>query len=203
MNGPTVDRLPCGTRVDALLDQVDAGQAQARTPHQLGCPHCQAALAELDALWAPMRALAAERVVAPPGMVVAIMGRVRELANRVWYTLLPESRGATRIAARVVAVIARRAAAGVPGVRVALGRSTDPVAARTVEQATRAHAAPGTAVGVAGAHLAVDLALATAYDSPIPAVAERVRRAVVRDVRAATGIADVEVNITVDDVLGG
>ena len=197
------DRLPCGTTVDALLDQVDASRAPEWTAHQRSCPHCRAALAELDVLWAPMRELVAERLVAPPSLVAGIMTRVRDLSSQVWYAVLPQSRGATRIAARVVAVIARRAAAGVPGVLVVLGRCTDPSAAPMAAQATGERAYPGTAVGVAGDRVAIDLALATAYNAIIPAIADLVRSAVVRDVRAATGIVDVEVNITVDDVVGG
>jgi len=196
------ERLPCGAAVSELFDQVADGHDAEMSAHQVGCAHCRAFLAEIGELWAPVRQLAAERVSAPPGMVAAVMSRVRELAREVWYAALPADRGTTRIAARVVGVIARRAAAGVPGVKVVLGRSTDPAEARTTRQATDRHAYPGTAVGVAGGRVAIDLALAVAYGLPIPEVSARVQQTVVSHVRAATGVTDVEVNVTVDDVLG-
>lgn len=201
MNTPDAeDRLPCGTEVGQLLDQVDAGHAEQRTEHQRSCPFCQAALGELAELWEPLRELAADRVPVPPGLVAEVMAQVRQLASRVWFAVLPESGGVTRVAARVIAVIARQAACRVPGVVVALGNSTEHGAARAAAEATRGHRYPGSAVGVAGSHVAVDLALTTRYGASIPALAELVRRAVIRDVHAATGIEDVEVNVTVDDV---
>lgn len=197
------DRLPCGAAVADLFEQVAAGRQVRLSAHQRGCPHCRAALSELDELWAPMRDLAAERVTAPRGMLTNIMSRVRELAQEAWYAVLPGGRGVTRIAARVVGVIARRAAGDVPGVRVALGRSTDPTQVRTADRATERHAYPGTAVGVAGGTVVVDLALAVAYGLPIRDVAAKVQRKVIREVRAATGVQDIEVNVTVDDVIAG
>ncbi len=196
-----VERLPCGAAVSELFDQVAEGHDSQLSAHQAGCPHCRAVLAEIGELWAPVRQLAAEQVSAPPGMVAAVMSRVRELAREVWYAVLPADRGTTRIAARVVGAIARRAAAGVPGVKVVLGRSTDPAQVRTTRRATDRHAYPGTAVGVAGGRVAIDLALAVAYGLPIPEVSAQVQQTVVFHVRAATGVADVEVNVTVDDVL--
>lgn len=195
------DRLPCGVAAAVLFEQVAEGRQADLTTHEAGCAHCRATLAEVGALWAPIRLLAAERVTAPPGMVEGVMARVRELAREVWYAVLPPDRGSTRVAARVVGAIARRAAAAVPGVRVALGRSTDPARVRTARQATEQHAYPGTAVAVAGGRVVVDLALAVGYGLPIPAVSARVQRRVASEVRAITGVPDVEVNVTVDDVL--
>ncbi len=196
------DRLPCGAPVAGLFEQVAAGREARLTQHQVGCAHCRATLAEVGELWGPIRLMAAEKVSAPAGMVEQVMARVRDLAREVWYAVLPDERGSTRIAARVVGVLARRAAASVPGVRVALGRSTDPARERAASRATEQHAYPGTAVGVAGGRaVAVDLALAVSYGLSIPDVSARVQRAVISGVRAATGVGDIEVNVTVDDVV--
>ena len=46
--------LPCGADVDALLEQVADGHGADRDAHQRDCVHCQAALAEFAALWAPV-----------------------------------------------------------------------------------------------------------------------------------------------------
>jgi len=74
---------------------------------------------------------------------------------------------------------------------------------RIARRATDQHAYPGTAVGIAGGRVAVDLALAVGYGLSIPAVSARVQRAVISQVRAITGVRDIEVNVTVDDVLTG
>jgi hypothetical protein len=55
------ERLRCGRRVeDVLLAQVAAGHGDDRDAHQRRCPHCQAALAEYDRLWAPIVELATD-----------------------------------------------------------------------------------------------------------------------------------------------
>ncbi len=60
------DRLPCGTDLEDLLDQVADGHSAERSTHQLTCAYCQSALDEIERLWEPVRRLAGERVVAPP-----------------------------------------------------------------------------------------------------------------------------------------
>ena len=71
-----------------------------------------------------MRTLAAEPVAVPAALKTAVADQIRKLIADVWYTLQLNDGGAIRIAARVVAKIAREAARNVPGVRVAFGRST-------------------------------------------------------------------------------
>lgn len=55
------DMLACGADADDLLAQVADGRAGERSPHQRQCPHCQAALAEYDRLWSPVREMAAAK----------------------------------------------------------------------------------------------------------------------------------------------
>ena len=88
------------------------------------CVHCQAALAEFAALWAPVIDTAALPVPAPPGLTAAVISQIRVLVRDVWYTLQTTDLGVIRIAARIVAAMARDSARMVPGVRVVLGRST-------------------------------------------------------------------------------
>ena len=116
--------LPCGADVDLLLEQVADGRGADRDAHQQQCVHCQAALSEFTALWAPVAELAAAPVPAP-----ARPGRGGDepdplLVRDIWYTLEITEIGAIRIAARIVAALARDCARMVPGVRVAFGRST-------------------------------------------------------------------------------
>ena len=116
--------LPCGAEVDSLLEQVADGHAGDLDAHQLDCVHCRAAIAEFAELWAPVAEKAVTPVPAPPGLAAAVMRQIRALVSDVWYTLQATDLGTIRIAARIVATVARDSARMVPGVRVALGRST-------------------------------------------------------------------------------
>ena len=119
-----VSRLACGADVDELIEQAADGRAGQLTDHQRGCLHCQAALREFSRVWEPVRGLAAEQVSLPAAVRTAVSRQIRKLTADAWYTLDLADGGAIRIAARVVARIARDAARQVPGVRVVFGRST-------------------------------------------------------------------------------
>jgi uncharacterized alkaline shock family protein YloU len=194
--------LPCGTDVDLLLEQVADGRDADRDAHQQQCVHCQAALSELTALWAPVAELAAAPVPAPPGLTAAVMSQIRSLVRDIWYTLEITDSGAIRIAARIVAALARDCARMLPGVRVALGRSTQDKGAAVAERATLAHRHPHAAVGVLGQTAVVDLAIAVTYDDPAHRVARDIQRQVIATLRDQLGLRSVKVNVTVDDILG-
>jgi uncharacterized alkaline shock family protein YloU len=194
--------LPCGADIDHLLEQAAAGRAADRDAHQRDCVHCQAALGELVSLWNPVSEAAATPVAAPPGLVAAVMSRIRILARDVWYTLEITELGVVRIAARIVAALARDCARTIPGVRVALGRSTQGRLAALAEQATFGHRHPHAAVGVLGRTAVVDLAVAVSYDQPVHEVARNIQRHVTATLRDQAGLQSVTVNVTVDDILG-
>lgn len=202
MTGSTAgEMLPCGRSWDAVLGQVADGHSEPADQHQQTCPHCQAALAEMERMWAPVRQLAAEPVHAPSALLSKVMEQVRTAARQSWHTLIPAENGSTWVAARVIATLARLAAARVPGVRVALGRTTEPRAASRAAAATDQHDASGSAVGVAGSSTVVELALAAQYDAPLPELAERVRAAVIHDLTRLAGLQNVQVDVTIDDIL--
>jgi uncharacterized alkaline shock family protein YloU len=194
--------LPCGADIDHLLEQVAAGRAADRDAHQRDCVHCQAALGELASLWSPVSEVAATPVPAPPGLVAAVMSQIRILARDVWYTLEITEIGVVRIAARIVAALARDCARTIPGVRVALGRSTQGRLAALAEKATFGHHHPHAAVGVLGRTAVVDLAVAVSYDQPVHEVARNIQRHVTATLRDQAGLQSVTVNVTVDDILG-
>jgi uncharacterized alkaline shock family protein YloU len=162
--------------------------------------HCQAAIAEFAALWAPVTETAASPVPAPPGLTAAVMSQIRVLVRDVWYTLQTTNLGVIRIAARIVAALARDTACLVPGVRVALGRSTDSKTAALTEQATFAHHHPRAAVGVLGRTAVVDLAVAVTYADPVHEVARDIQQRVIAALRDQIGLQTVVVNVTVDDI---
>jgi uncharacterized alkaline shock family protein YloU len=194
-------RLACGADIDELLEQAADGYAGQFTSHQRDCLYCQAALREFGRLWEPVRDLAAERVTVPAAVKIAVASQIRKLVADVWYTLQLSDGGAVRVAARVVARIAREAASGVAGVRVAFGRSTHSRMAGLVERATLRHRHPNAAVGVLGRTAVVDLAIAVQYGDQVDAVAREVQRRAVAELRSKVGLRDVTVNVTVDDVI--
>ncbi len=197
-------RLVCGADLDELLEQIAEGRAAQRDAHQLACVHCQAALAEFTARWAPIAEsarAAPPQLPFPEQLKALVMRRIGTLVQDVWYTLQLTNQGTISVAARVVATIARDAARSVPGVRVALGRSTQSRLAALAEKATLGHRHPHAAVGVLGRTAVIDLALAVTYGDPAHEVARAVRDEVIAELRRNIGLTSVIVNVTVDDVL--
>jgi uncharacterized alkaline shock family protein YloU len=194
--------LVCGAEVDPLLEQVADG-ARDLDDHQRGCVHCQAAIAEFAALWAPVAETTATPVQAPSGLTAAVMRQIQRLVSDVWYTLQTTELGTIRIAARIVATLARDSARMVPGVRVALGRSSHGKFAALAEQGSLQHRHPHAAVGVLGRTAVVDLAVAVTYGDPVHEVARDIQHHVIAALRETIGLETVIVNVTVDDVLDG
>lgn len=188
------DHLACGRPTEPLLEQVAEGRAAELDEHQSGCPHCRAALAEFDRLWAPVRAVEADRPQAPAAVVEAALRTVRGVSAEPEYGRISTSQGYTRVAARVVVALARHLAAQVPGVEVALGRLA------TSEHEAGGEVVPDVAAGVAGGSTAVQITLAARYGQDLQALGERIRGVVSRGVREATGLEPVDVTVVVDDV---
>jgi uncharacterized alkaline shock family protein YloU len=197
----TTRHLACGAGIDELLEQAADGDAGQLTGHQRHCLHCQAALQEFSRVWEPVRSLATEHVAVPAALKTAIASQIRKLIADVWYTLHLSDSGAIRIAAHVVATIAREAARNVPGVRVAFGRSTRSKTADPAERATLRHHHPHAAAGVLGHTAVVDLAIAAQYGAQLEAIAREVQQRAIAELRAKTGLHDITVNVTVDDVI--
>jgi uncharacterized alkaline shock family protein YloU len=197
------DRLPCGKPVDDLLTQVVDRTPPPDPAHQQSCPHCRAALLELEDLWAPVRDLAAEDVRAPAGLLQAVMAQIRDLSHNSWSAVLDDPGGRTRIAARVVGAVARLAAESVPHVTLALGGgrvATPTDTAADPAKIAGPRAEPATDIGVAGTHVVVDVQIAVDYGAPMQQVAAVVRDRIARHIAAQTGLVTTEVNVTVVDV---
>ena len=194
------DRLPCGADVDDLIAQVADGDAVHRTRHQDGCPHCQAALAEYDQAFSPVRELAAETVPVPDTVLEEVLRRIRGSLTNLPYGVLPGPDGVTRIAGHVVALTARTVAEQVPGVHVALARTGNGTVSAVLPPG--GHPRPGVQVsaGVAGTSTALRITVAAAWDEDLHALADRIRVAVADAVRANTGLLPVEIDVVIDDV---
>ena|SRR5579875_3825089 len=200
LNG-TIRHLACGADIDGLLEHAADGNAEQLTEHQRQCVHCQAALQEFSRVWEPVRLLAAEPVRVPAALKAAVASQIRKLVDDVWYTLQLSDSGHIRIAARVVARIARNAARDVPGVRAAFGRSTHGKTADLAEDATLGHRQPDAAVGVLGRTAVIDLAIAVEYGGQLDLIAREVQQRASAELRTKAGLRDITVNVTVDDVI--
>lgn len=199
----TGERLPCGKHVDDLLAQVVDRMPPADPEHQRTCPHCRAALAEFEDLWAPVHDLAADDVRAPAGLLQAVMAQIRELSRENWSAVLDDVGGQTRIAARVVGAVARLAAESVPHVTLALGGgrvATPDGAIADPAQVAGADGEAATEIGIAGARVVVDIQIAVDYGIPVRQVADRVRDRITQHITTQTGLTTTEVNVTVVDV---
>lgn len=196
MTLPGADRLRCGHLVEDVLAQVADGRGAERDAHQQTCPHCQAALAEYQRLWAPMVEIAATRVTAPDSIIDNALQRIRGVVEHTDYGVLTSTHGITRISARVVVSLARETAQTVPGVRVALSKNlTDPPTGQPDQYGSDVTA------GVVGRSTAIEIILAADYGQDLVALGEQVRRVVAARVHALTDLQPVAITVIVDDVL--
>lgn len=196
--------LACGRPLAPLVEQVAEGQPPVAPEHQAGCRHCREALAELEGIWSEVGELAREDVRARSDLVAAAMRRIRteprereprpRSASQVrrpvathgaGHALLEDSGGSTRIAGGVLAAIAARAALAIPGVRALVGDRS---------------AAGAPQVELGGRSVAITLELEAELGPPLPALATAVRAAVLAEIVALAGLADVIVNVIVANV---
>lgn len=198
MSAPPTRRLPCGADVEALLEQVadDVVPDAATAEHQRTCPFCGPALEELAAAWAPLDA--EDTAAAPETLQASVMERVVTHATHGWHAAVAAHDGMTRVAAWVVAVVARRAAAGVAGVHTVAGEvSPDGAAVTDVRASFRRRGQDETFTGTA---VVVSLTVTVGAGVPIPPLVAQVRRVVTRHVRLLTGLSAVRVDVHVADL---
>ena len=198
-----MDRLSCGTLVDDLWDQV-ADRGPIRSPdHQAECSECAAALGEIRARWAPVQAVAQERVRAPDDMVGAVLRRLRAITGGTGRAVVVSDRGVTQVACTVLAALARQAALGVPDVGAALAQVW--VAPRgepgqTLDRPSASVDEPVPA-GQIGDEITVDLGITLSWASDIARVADQVRHTVADQVGRLGGLPVQAVDVTVVDVV--
>jgi|GEM_PF-1095480 len=207
-----LSRLPCGTNIATLVDQIAEGVASADPAHQADCPDCQATLRELEHVWGTVRTVAREEIVPPRRLIESVFRRIRQelralgqlvpleavIPRLVRHALLGGPRGATRIADSVVARIVAKAARDTPGVHALSVRElAAPKAGAPGRLAPR-----GVAVDISGHSVSVEVRLVVAYGTSIPALAAEVRRRVIRRVEVLTGLETTDVQVAFDDVFG-
>lgn len=171
------ERLPCGADLEALVLQVFDGDPPPDPGHQADCPHCQAALARLGAVHETAENVAAEPVVAPPGLVREVMHRLRGASDGI---LVGASSGGTvSITDRIVSQVASRAAMAVPEVTFASVTLIDEIRVAPLRLAVR---------------------LVAVFGSPLADVAEAVRQRVRAAVQELAGVPVAEIDVLIDDL---
>jgi len=206
-----IERLPCGADLATLIDQVAEGLPPERPGHQETCPHCQAALRQLEQLWGVVSEVAREEVVRPRGLVENVVRRIRRelwalgqlpletiVPRLVRHALLAGPGGVTRIADTVVARLVARVVRETPGVYALSVRGVGAVPGGDSGRL----AARGVAVEVEGHHVQVQVRLVIEYGRSIPVLSAEVRRRVIGWVEAVTGLEPGQVDIAVEDVYG-
>lgn len=113
---------------------------------------------------------------------------------------LESGKGQTNIADGVVTKVAGLAAGEVAGVHELGGTAARAMGAVTQKVGLTDSRSQGVSVEVGEKEAAVDLTIIVDYGESIPQVAEDVRQQVIKRVEGITGLAVVEVNISVDDL---
>ncbi len=199
-NGETVADLACGAAVGPLLEQA-VDHPGVRTDHQQTCVHCQAALAEFETLWLPVRESAATTPLPPPDLVARIIHRIRSALASPGWALIHQDRGVTRVTVELIVKVIRDAAQSVRGVRSSLvSVDNQPAAARP--QLTRPRPEQvDVELGVSGSTVAVQVTVAVDYGPNLLELATAIRRQVQQHAEAMIGITVATVSVRIDDII--
>jgi hypothetical protein len=169
------DLLPCGRRRDSLYDHI---AADGLDEHELACPYCRRAAADLAPVRRATALLRSEHVDPPAGFVEALMIRIRSGARRGHRLPLPaDPPMRLSISEHAAAAVLATAVGEVFGVTTRGCRFPDP--------ADPTH---------------VQISIALSYSTPAPQTAERVRRRVRTAARDHLGLNLRTIDITIEDL---
>jgi uncharacterized alkaline shock family protein YloU len=150
----------------------------------------------VEELWTDVRALAEHRVGVPQRMLTEVMHRIRGpwprgrgaavhletvVPRMLRHAQFDTTRGVTRVSDAVLEDLARVAVAGVPGLVAVRGRAVE--------------------LEVEGHRVRVRVHVVASYGPSMPALAERVRRAVARIIERSAGLEVTGVDVLFDDVI--
>lgn len=206
MNASASGRLPCGSELSELIDQVADNLPPADPEHQRSCPHCREVLQELNHLWGRVQELAREEVDAPYRIVQAVLQRVRSQGARpalpvpledvvpslVRHALLQDEKGRTRVADSVIARIVSLTVRELP--------ELDPVGGWAARGRSAGGGGASLTVTVTEERVVVNLRLIADYGIHLPSAASALRELILRRIAHMTGLVAVDVDILIDDV---
>ncbi len=170
-------RLPCGHDIEEFASQIFEGTAPEDAEHQAQCRHCRAAMARIATVRHDVQGLSRAPVAVPASIVRSVMARVRKASAMV--TIDVGLRGATMVAADVIAAVAGRAALAVAGVRYASVVSSDALATGVVELRVR---------------------LVVTYGPTLEGLSAAVRDAIRADIEATMVLTPRRIDVLIDDL---
>ena len=112
MTDPRWERLPCGRDKERLLEIVAESKPIEAGSHEATCPYCQAALAELNSLWAPVRQWSSRPTHVPTHLVQTVIARVRRMTQSPHHVVAATAKGVTSVTSWVIAQFGAEAACG-------------------------------------------------------------------------------------------
>ena len=199
MTDPRWERLPCGRDKERLLEIVAEGRPIGAGSHEATCPYCQAALAELNALWMPVREWSSRPTQVPTHLVRTVIARVRRMTQSPHHVVAATTKGVTSITSWVIAQFGVEAALRVPGI-ASVGPSHARGELRRHFSVLRqgADAVGVTEVGAEAVSLELSLTVRPVTD--VLSLAESVRSEVINELRRQADLEVSEVDISVDGI---
>jgi uncharacterized alkaline shock family protein YloU len=199
MADPRWERLPCGRDKERLLEIVAEGRPIAAGSHEATCPYCQAALAELNSLWTPVREWSSRPTPVPTHLIRTVIARVRRMTQSPHHVVATTAKGLTSVTSWVIAQYGAEAATRVTGV-ASVGPPQRRGGSRRHSIVLRqgADAVEVTEVGAEAVSLALSLTVRPVTD--VLSLAESVRSEVIHELRRQTDLEVSEVDISVDGI---
>jgi uncharacterized alkaline shock family protein YloU len=202
----TADRwntLPCGRDPQRLLDHAAERTSPPVGSHEATCPYCQATIGELGQLWNPVRSWAQAPTPLPPGLLPAILTRIRKLVQSPHHVAETTADGATTVTSWVLGLIAVIATQNTPGVtsitKPSLSRPHR--VTRNRRQEIR-YGADGVDISeVNAAAIGVSLGITAEGGRSLSLLADTIRQNIILAIRNETAIEVSEVDVTVDDII--
>lgn len=199
MTDPRWERLPCGRDKERLLEIVAESKPIEPGSHEATCPYCQAALAELNSLWAPVRRWSSRPTHVPTHLVRTVIARVRRMTQSPHHVVAAAAKGVTSVTSWVVAQFGAEAALRVPGV-ASVGPSYPGHERRSRTIMTR-QGADAVGVSEVGAEaVALYFGIRVHLVTDVLSLAESVRSEVIYELRRQADLEVSEVDISVDGI---
>ena len=198
-------QLGCGRDIDQVWDHLD----QAPDAHELTCPFCQAARADLADLSSATRALREDDATNPdlepsPAVLDRILAVARTEVRRGRRLPLDqptdEQTSANTVSEQAVTAVVRRV--GDRTGRVQIRRCTLALDDRPAGSATSTVPSPsdGEAFDPGPAAVAISLRVSVARDLPVAVASNQLRTAIIEAVLQEVGMRVVSVDVVVEDL---
>lgn len=199
MTDPRWERLPCGRDKERLLQIVADERSVGARSHEATCPYCQAALAELTALWSPVRDWSSRPTQVPTHLVRTVIARVRRMTQSPHHVVAATAKGVTSVTSWVIAQFGAEAAGRVDGV-VSVGPNQPRSERRRRSIVLRGGADAVEVTEVGAEAVSLEFSLNVRPVTNVLSLADSVRSEVIHELRRHADLEVSEVDITVEGI---